>query len=208
MREIPNTLLEEATSRQGKTWTNNSTFDNQGVVIVKGAINPAPFIQEVPKYGYTKYKDGLLYDQSSEASQVAGSRETYCRPDYEEIHKCDIRLIVEKTIGRKVYPTYHFDRFYLSNQSLHPHVDRPACEISVSLMIDTTLNQQWPLYVLSSDMNVSENNLNAGDILIYKGFECIHWRDNMPRGNHIHHQAFFHYVLQDGNFAHFAFERI
>ncbi len=208
MKKIPNELLEEVRSWQGKTWTNNAAFDKHGAVVIKGAVDPAPLIQDIPKYGFTRYSDGLLLDQSLEANQVNGSRETYCRPAYNDLHRCDIRLIVEKTLGRKVYPTYHFDRFYLSNQTLQPHADRAACEISVSLLIDTTLTEPWPLYVLSSDMEVSENNLNAGDILIYKGTECIHWRDNMPRGNHSHHQAFFHYVLQDGNYAHFAFESI
>jgi hypothetical protein len=208
MKEISTELLDEVRERQGGTWTHNPAFDKQGAVIVKGAIDPAPFIQELPKHGYTRYNNGTIYDQSPKASQVSGSRETYCRPAYEALHKCDIRLIVEKTIGRKVYPTYHFDRFYLSNQTLAPHADRQACEISVSLLIDTTLTEPWPLYVLSPDMEASENNLDAGDILIYKGFECLHWRDNIPRGNNCHHQAFFHYVLQDGNYAHFAFETL
>lgn len=206
MKELPIELIEEAKKRQGKTWTNNPVFDKQGAVIVEDAVNPASLITDKPKAGYRRYEKGTLISSEPNPLQVFGSKETYGRPDYDQVHRSDIRLIVERTIGRKVYPTYHYDRFYSNNQCLLPHVDRQACEISVSLQIDTTLTEPWPLYILSSDEEASPYTLNSGDILIYKGHECVHWRDNIPRGNHSHHQAFFHYVLQDGNYAHFAFE--
>ena len=46
--------------------------------------------------------------------------------------------------------------------------------------------------------------------MIYKGCERPHWREPMP-GNIIdrnlyYHQIFFHYVLQDGHRAHYAFD--
>ena len=63
--------------------------------------------------------------------------------------------------------------------------------------------------------------LDPGDGLIYKGCERPHWRDEMPtpkttkifgkkkkdQTTYYYHQIFFHYVLQDGERAHCAWDR-
>ena len=57
--------------------------------------------------------------------------------------------------------------------------------------------------------------LNPGDGLIYKGCERPHWRDVLPTPEKVedaptkyyYHQIFFHYVLQDGQRAHCAWDR-
>ena len=65
--------------------------------------------------------------------------------------------------------------------------------------------------------------LKPGDGLLYKGCERPHWRDKMPgftgkrskklfgktpTKEQYYHQIFFHYVLQDGNRAHCAWDRL
>ena len=64
-------------------------------------------------------------------------------------------------------------------------------------------------------------DLEAGDGMVYKGCERPHWRDPMPglletsleraKGNInyslYYHEIFFHYVLQDGQRAHYAWDR-
>ena len=64
-------------------------------------------------------------------------------------------------------------------------------------------------------------SLEPGDGLLYKGCERPHWRDPMPglkkkskklfgkaqQKELYYHQIFFHYVLQDGNRAHCAWDR-
>ena len=58
-------------------------------------------------------------------------------------------------------------------------------------------------------------NLNPGDAILYKGCERPHWRGPMPgkkrnfirklfkREDLFYHQIFFHYVLANGNRAHY-----
>ena len=56
--------------------------------------------------------------------------------------------------------------------------------------------------------------LNPGDGVIYKGCERPHWRDPMPgkkkglfnKKEYYYHQIFFHYVLQDGQRSHCAWD--
>ena len=46
---------------------------------------------------------------------------------------------LEEAIGRKLYNTYYYDRFYYPGQELTRHADRDACEISVSVHVSTNL---------------------------------------------------------------------
>ena len=51
--------------------------------------------------------------------------------------------------------------------------------------------------------------LGPGDGMVYKGCERPHWRKPMPGEGRdaYYHQIFFHYVLQDGRRAHYAWDR-
>ena len=70
--------------------------------------------------------------------------------------------------------------------------------------------------------NVNGENISVvlepGDAMIYKGCERPHWRESMPglletirdgidKNSLYYHQIFFHYVLQDGVRAHYAWDR-
>ena len=46
---------------------------------------------------------------------------------------------LEEIIGRKLYNTYYYDRYYYPGQELTKHADRDACEISVSVHVSTNL---------------------------------------------------------------------
>ena len=46
---------------------------------------------------------------------------------------------LEKELGRKLYNTYYYDRFYFPGQALTRHADRDACEISVTVHVSTNL---------------------------------------------------------------------
>ena len=63
-------------------------------------------------------------------------------PQYRSIHS-GIRLKLEKELGRKLYNTYYYDRFYFPGQELTKHTDRDACEISVTVNVSTNLKQPW-----------------------------------------------------------------
>ena len=133
----------------------------------------------------------------------------------EEAEKARISEKIEEIIGRKLYTTYFYDRFYLPGQELKKHTDRDSCEISVTVHIDTNIKEHWPIWV----KNVKGENISVvlepGDAMIYKGCERPHWREPMPGTFEMmkigaeqlyYHQIFFHYVLQDGIRAHHAWD--
>ena len=218
----------------GTSWTRNESFDKNGFLVLQNLYDPQELFHPVPKIrGQLNYRSKKLDDVEyiEEESQVEGSLARYWHPQYRKIHS-DIRLKIEKQIGRKLYNTYYYDRFYFPGQELKKHTDRPACEISISVHISTNLEEYWPIFIktpyvfaesqeytnvkkLISTGDTMGINLNPGDGVLYKGCERPHWRDKMPGtfemmsgGEELYyHQIFFHYVLQDGIRAHHAWDK-
>jgi hypothetical protein len=164
-------------------------------------------IDTPPEYGGLRntnvfYINGK-FDRVEEEFKVLPTTARYNYPKYKEI--CyKLKSSIENFMGEKLYPTYYFDRFYFSGSSLHKHIDRPACEISVSLQISNTTGVDWPLNFLSGEETLGYV-MRPGDAILYKGMEFLHWRDKLecPKDAYFH-QAFFHYVRADGYYLQYA----
>ena len=228
-------LLQQEYDNHGTAWTRNPFFEDNGYLIIKNLCDPKDLFHPVPELrGQLNYRSKDLddFEHIKVEGQVEGSIARYWHPQYREIHT-QIRLILEQAIGRKLYNTYYYDRFYFPGQELTIHADRPACEISVSVHASSNLLDNWPIWIKTPDVftdsskrkliSKGENrpvNLEPGDGMVYKGCERPHWRDPMPgllessleRANGksdlslYYHQIFFHYVLQDGIRAHYAWD--
>ena len=222
-------VIKSEYENQGTSWTRNQFFDTNGYLIIKNLCDPKKLFHSVPKErGLFNWKGSDKLDKFTHEeveTQVNGSVARYWHPQYRKIHS-EIRLILERIIGRKLYNTYYYDRFYFPGQELKKHTDRPACEISVSIHVSTNIKESWPIWIKTPDtfedktMKIAngENrfvHLEAGDGMVYKGCERPHWRDPMPGlleskinkdESLYYHQIFFHYVLQDGIRAHHAWD--
>ena len=215
----------------GTTPTNNKEFDKNGYLIIRNLWDSQDLYCEPPtiKGQYNYFGSTDKFNHIPVENQVEGSTSRYYWPPYKYIHS-QIRLKLEKIIGKKLYNTYYYDRFYNPGQELAIHTDRPACEISVTIHVSTNLNQPWSIWIKTPDIYVDnkkskiikkgENHsaiLNPGDGMLYKGCERPHWRDPMPteyyktwygkkveKNGLYYHQVFFHYVLADGIRAHCA----
>ena len=111
---------------------------------------------------------------------------------------------IEKASGLKLLPTYSYFRVYKKGDSLERHVDRPSCEISVSLCLGFEDGESWPIWIEVPRGAISVS-LNPGDALLYRGIECPHWREAFE-GN-CQAQVFLHYVDQDGPCAEWKFDK-
>ena len=228
-------ILQQEYNNTGTSWTRNEFFERNGYLIIKNLCDPKKLFHPVPELrGQLTYKSKDLddFEHIEVENQVEGSVARYWHPQYRETHS-KIRLILEQAIGRKLYNTYYYDRFYFPGQALTIHSDRPACEISVTVHVSTNLEENWPIWIKTPDVftdsskmelvSKGENrsvDLEPGDGMVYKGCERPHWRDPMPglietalakaKGYQVHslyyHQIFFHYVLQDGIRAHHAWD--
>ena len=238
------TMLEEQIVQQerrntGTSWTRNEKFDENGYLVIKNLWDPKELYSPVPpEKGQYNYWDNNPehFSLMPVEKQVEGSTSRYWHPQYRAIHS-GIRRKLEKEIGRKLFNTYYYDRFYYPGQELKKHADRDACEISVTVHCSTNLEGEdadWPIWIKTPDTYTDKTKsqvlvpgenrsviLHAGDGMIYKGCERPHWRDPMPtprrrkrdiilrrkEKEYYYHQIFFHYVLADGNRAHCAWDK-
>lgn len=214
----------------GTAWTRNESFEKNGYLVIKNLWDPKELYHPVPnERGQLNYYGSVdIFDHTPIEQQVEGSLARYTHPMYKQIHS-GIRMKLEKELGRKLYNTYYYDRYYFPGQELKRHADRDACEISVTVHISTNLKEQWPIWIKTPDTYTDKTKrtilipgenksviLEAGDGMIYKGCERPHWREPMPGKNKkifgkgeelYYHQIFFHYCLQDGQRAHCAWDR-
>ena len=219
----------------GTAWTRNDSFEKNGYLVIKDLWNPDELYHPLPEVRgqlnyWGKKLDQVNYTEVEQ--QVEGSLARYWHPQYRQIHT-GIRLKLEEALGRKLYNTYYYDRYYFPGQELTSHADRDACEISVTVHISTNLSTPWPIWIKTPDTYADEKKmqilvpgenrsviLKPGDGMVYKGCERPHWRDPMPteyertwygrkkeKEGLYYHQIFFHYVLQDGQRAHCAWDK-
>ena len=107
-------VIKNEFEHSGTSWTRNETFDKNGFLVLQNLYDPQELFHPVPEIrGQLNYRSNKLDDfvHIEEEEQVQGSLARYWHPQYRKIHS-DIRLIIEKEIGRKLYNTYYYDRFY------------------------------------------------------------------------------------------------
>jgi len=192
-------IVQQEKLNTGSSWTRNDQFDKDGYLVIKDLWDAEELYHPLPDIkGQLNYwdKNPEHFNHTEVEQQVEGSLARYWHPQYRVIHS-GVRNKLEKIIGRKLYNTYYYDRYYFPGQALARHADRPACEISVSIHISTNLpddEKDWPFKIKTPDTFTDPKKkdtvlvpgeersavLNPGDGLLYKGCERPHWRDPMP----------------------------
>ena len=234
-------LMFQEKVNTGTAWTRNDQMEKDGYLVVKDLWDPEDLYFPLPEIkGQLNYWDMDVshFTHTPVEQQVEGSLARYWFPQYRKTHS-GVRKKLEKILGRKLYNTYYYDRYYFPGQPLHKHADRDACEISVTIHVSTNLPdnlKDWEVKIKTPDKYTDKKKtavlvpgeeracvLNPGDGMVYKGCERPHWRDPMPgipkgkkskklfgkapQQEQYYHQIFFHYVLQDGERAHCAWDR-
>ena len=140
---------------------------------------------------YCRIKHRVNFDSFDTNQNVNGDTYFYADPLMESlmINKLNI---MEKETGLELLCTYTMWRMYTINADLKKHKDRPSCEISVTVMINSD-GTPWPIY-----MGGTEINMEPGDAAIYLGCEIEHWREEFQGDWHA--QTFLHYVDKNGSF--------
>ncbi len=179
--------------------TLRDAFDRQGYVVLRSAVAD-PLLGFLWRYVVERAGHGGL---RMDDPDVPGAACAYGDPIMEHMLE-RMRPSVEEVSGTPVYPTYSYLRLYTRGDALHPHVDRPACEISLSLNLGQEPPTPWPLWVRGPQGPYAAA-LEPGDALLYRGTEREHWReayDGARLG-----QVFLHYVRQSGPHAEWKFDK-
>jgi len=148
----------------------------------------------------------LLSDKKKQTTmdeaQVAGSKVGYRNPAFDLLLTM-LKPKVEQSYGKHLHPTYSFFRIYRNGHDLKKHQDRPSCEVSVTLNLLYNTDFLWPIYVDGIPLG-----MKAGEGVIYKGCEQVHWRDPLVYTGFeeeedkelLHVQVFLHYIEAGGQF--------
>jgi hypothetical protein len=109
---------------------------------------------------------------------------------------------VENLTGKTLYPTYTYARLYRTGNEMHKHIDRPACEYSLTVKLTDNRKGNWPIIIGGDKVELQD-----GDAVLYKGCEVEHWREKCDIPDYKLGQVFLHYVDADGPYRAEKYDR-
>ncbi len=174
-------------------YADTDQYNQQGFVEIQNVIDHE--LLELVS-GYLKLK--LNHENSDRVPRSKGnSFEIYSDP-FMELLLEKIQPVIEKVTNLILFPTYSYIRLYRNGDALSPHVDRLACEVSVSLCLTRDVGEysayDWPIF-----MNGIAVPTYPGNAVIYKGCDIQHWRE--PFVGIQQSQLFLHYIDRNKPYA-------
>ena len=134
--------------------------------------------------------------------QSPNSFSIYSAPFFESL-ALQLNGKMSEITNLELYPTYTYARIYYTGATLKPHKDRPSCEYSTTLCIDST--DIWDFYIKNRNEKENVVKLNPGDMCVYSGCELEHWRK--PYDGEMQMQCFLHYVNSEGPYADHKYDK-
>jgi hypothetical protein len=108
-----------------------------------------------------------------------------------------LRPELGRLVGSELAPTYSYTRRYGKGETLARHVDRAACEISVTVSIQIP-KRAGPsvLHLKPPHSAPTRVEMREGDGCVYAGAEVEHWREPFRVDGYI--QLFLHFIRRRG----------
>lgn len=183
----------------GFIMTNVEIFNKYGYVRVDGFLDPLT-LSTISQYFENRIKRG---EWATKYGDPTSKLAYYGDPLIEVVLK-EYLPIVEEACGKELLPTYSYSRIYQAGEELKPHVDRPSCEISVTVSVayKGEPNSIWMHY---ENNPPKECPLDPGSAVVYKGCEARHWRYPL-KDDQLVVQFMLHYVDKNGPFADRVFD--
>jgi hypothetical protein len=183
------------------------SFEEKGYEIIRGAINPE--LAEFVAKEFSIMRDAVCYDWGkpidySNDPQAPNSFGWYS-PLCLETLLVTLKDKVKEVTNKNLESAYSYGRIYYNGSVLTKHIDRESCQYSTTLCLRDDKDFPWPIYLKDFGNNEVEALLSPGDMLIYQGDKCEHWRNPFFGNEHI--QCFLHYVDLDGPHAEFKFDK-
>ena len=166
-------------------------FREKRYLFVKGLLPPALLEYLQAYYPILLANDRFTHDDNCPASLSLGGD-----PALDALLEW-IRPELGRLVGLSLAPTYSYTRRYAKGDVLHRHVDRDACEISVTVSIQIPKGA-GPSVIYLKPPNGEETRVEMfeGDGCVYAGTEVEHWRDRFRVDGYI--QLFLHFISRRG----------
>lgn len=170
--------------------TQPESLEVYGYILIKKFIDQK-MIETISMYMENKIRRGEWTEKENKTTRLF----YYADPLIETILQQNIP-VVEEVCGKNLYPTYSYMRVYQPGEQLEPHVDRPSCEISVTVNV-ASKGKPSKIWMGYKDNDEQEFSLDPGDAVVYKGCEAKHWRMPLIEGQ-LNVQFMLHYVDKTG----------
>lgn len=168
-------------------------FEKHGCVLVKNFLDEQT-VAVVSRYLENKIRRGEWVEEFKDGDPT--SRYAYYADPLIEVLLQASKDAVEDATGKALLPTYSYARIYQPGEKLFPHVDRPSCEISVTVNV-ATKGEFSPIYTQYGQNDPEKHVLSPGDAVIYMGCDVMHWRQPLREGQ-LNVQFMLHYVDKNG----------
>ena len=193
--QVENDIRSKVEDLRNSSRTNHEQYDRDGFFVIKNIIDVSSLTEDVPEYcGTFNYTMGVKkeVDGKDEIPTTSSNRHSRRNTPIFARAYLKVKQRIQKEIGKELYNTYWFDRYYFNGSYLTPHADRPACEISCSIHLGSNLKEPWVFGIEDGDGNDNLITQDVGDAVVYKGCERIHWRPQFPDSpdDSYHHNAF------------------
>ena len=102
--------------------------------------------------------------------------------------------LINKIVGKELYPTYTYFSGYTKNSDLPPHTDRAECEFTCSFILSKPNNARWNIYYhkikqkekfkgryyfIPPKNECFALDCNENSFMIFNGTDHIHYRDKL-----------------------------
>src|SRR5262249_37153077 len=175
------------------------TFSAKGYRIVRQLLNESAR-RRLANVLFSLVQNGSLdYDDG----QVERAYSGYRVPETESLLQ-SLCPLVSETTACSLLPAYSYVRVYCRGAVLTRHIDRPSCEVSVTLTVKADSPSAWPIF-LAVDEKTIRVELHEGDALVYRGHDLPHWRE--PFEGHRQIQVFLHYICEGGPHMEYLFDK-
>lgn len=188
---------------------NRSLFEENGYVVVARDFVSPDMADIFAQYALFEMVNN---EEPNNDGQVPGAYSEYANSLAETL-LIDSKFKVECHTGKKLIPTYSYYRVYKAGDVLEDHKDRPACEISATIMMgfryacalqdgrEIENGYNWALHgYVNGEKKYFPHS--SGGAVIYKGCELEHGRDKFDVGEYSYQvQVFLHYVDANGPYA-------
>ena len=166
-------------------------FRQKRYLFLKGLL-PPPLLEYLKVY----YAILLADNRFSPDSQCPSSLSLGGDPALDAVLEW-IRPELGRLVGFTLAPTYSYTRRYAKGELLARHVDRAACEISVTASIQIPKGAgPSVMYLKPPHAKEAKVEMREGDGCVYAGAEVEHWRDRFRVDGYI--QLFLHFISRSG----------
>ena len=175
-------------------------FHHNQFLFVRGLL-PPPLLKYLKVY----YAILLANDHFSPDTQCPASLSLGGDPALDAVLEW-MRPELDRLVGFSLAPTYSYTRRYAKGERLARHLDREACEISVTASIQIPKGAgPSVLYLKPPRAKTAKVEMREGDGCVYAGTKVEHWRERFRVDGYI--QLFLHFIARRGpNYPHLLFD--